>query len=466
MDVNKILIIDDDSEICSLMTDYISRLGHDVATAQTLKIGMAKARSTCWDIVFLDVWLPDGNGIECLPEFKKLPSSPEVIVMTGHGEAAAAFQAIHGGAWDYCQKPIRIDTIGMMLKHTLEIRTTRTQWSGIQGFKRDRIIGESPELSGAMEAAADAARSDANVLIAGESGTGKELFARAIHENSVRSKGPFVVVDCAALPESLIESLLFGHEKGAFTGAERSRDGLIREAEGGTLFLDEVGELSLSHQKRFLRVLQERRFRTLGGKREFKSDFRLMSATHRYLDGMAADGTFREDLLFRLRGLSISLPRLSERSNDIKIITKHCIEKYCRRFRIEEKGTYPEFFKALVQYSWPGNVRELAAAVEAAVIQAKGEPMLHPIHLPIHIRADLAQKVVRNETDETARPGAENGAETLVARHSEYMQASEKKYFQDIATVAQGGMQEICRISGLSRSQAYRLMKKHDITLR
>ncbi|BCS95487.1 Fis family transcriptional regulator [Desulfoluna limicola] len=463
--MKQVLIIDDDPGVCGFMEDIIASMGYGATCAPTLAKGMEMALSAHWDVIFLDVHLPDGSGLAAVSQFRKAPSSPSVIILTGEGTADGAAQAIQSGAWDYIVKPATLDAIRLSLKHVMEIRQARGSASPSLRFKRDSIAGDSPELSDCLAAATDASGSDANVLITGESGTGKELFARAIHDNSPRSKGPFVVVDCAALPETLVESVLFGHEKGAFTGATRSQEGLIREADGGTIFLDELGELSPSNQKRFLRVLQEKRIRAVGGDRETEVDFRLIAATHRDIEGLVREGAFREDLLFRIRSLTITLPPLRIRRGDTHIIAMRAVGTCCHRFGLADKGFYPEFLEALTRYPWPGNARELIAAVEAAVIRAKTEPLLHPIHLPVHIRTELAQAAVHDSTTRKV-PSIEPLPRALdTLSHAEHMEAAEKSYLQEIATLAEKRIQEMCRLTDLSRAQIYRLIKKHNITL-
>jgi len=261
-------------------------------------------------------------------------------------------------------------------------------------LKVEGIVGEGPKMSACMDALARAASSDANVLITGETGTGKELFAWAIHRNSARAARNFVVVDCAALPETLVESTLFGHLRGAFTGADKPRDGLVKQADGGTLFLDEIGELSISVQKAFLRVLQERRFRPVGGGQEVASDFRLIAATNRDLEAMAASGKFREDLLFRIRTLVLELPPLRDFKENIRNLVLHYMVKLCEQYGVPMKSFSPEFLAALTAYGWPGNVRELIQALEKAVVSAGDEPMRFPNHLPEYIRIRLARESV------------------------------------------------------------------------
>ena len=311
-----------------------------------------------------------------------------------------------------------------------------------------------------------------SVLITGETGTGKELFARALHVNSSRSDKPFVVVDCAALPETIVESLLFGHEKGAFTGADKSAGGIIKQAHGGTLFLDEVGELPKSLQKAFLRVLQEHRFRPVGGKTEETSDFRLIAATNRDLDGMVASGSFRNDLLFRIRSCSIQLPPLRERGQDVRQLSLHYMARACGKAQLGMKGFSPDFFDFLETYNWPGNVRELFAALHSALIAAYDDPLLYPFHLPVEIRAkaarsSLAHKAVTGPGEKRETIERVAGSEPLPAYNSFraiLIESGEKEYFGEIAARAGGSVAEACRISGLSRSRLYYFLQKYGLS--
>ena len=389
-----ILIVDDDKAICESLADFIKPMGHNVAYVFRLKEGMEKINTAAFDLVFLDVRLPDGSGLEKLPTIREAASSPEVIIITGEGDPDGAELAIKSGCWDYIQKPLSPKKVALSLKQVLQYREEKTRKKPPLVLKREGIIGHSARLQHYLEIVAKAATTDANVLITGSTGTGKELFARAIHENSPRSDEAFVVVDCAALPQTLIESMLFGHQKGAFTGADKSRQGLIKEADGGTLFLDEVAELPMTVQGTFLRVFQERRFRPVGSRHEYRRDFRLISATNRDISQMAQTGTFRNDLLFRLRAIVIDLPPLRDRTEDIKDLAFHYMAKFCDRFGIGTKGFSPEFLEALMNYSWPGNVRELITAIERVLTIARDEHTLFPIHLPTHIRSQLARASV------------------------------------------------------------------------
>jgi len=307
----KILIIDDDQMICKSLSRIFQDMGHEVLYALTLKQGVKEAKSGDFDIVFLDVKLPDGNGLKHLPVIREVPSLPEIIIITGHANPDSAELAIRNHAWDYIRKPASIDVVTLVLTRALQYREEKKAGKSavtLKSIKREGIIGSSPGIINCLDLVARAAGSNANILISGETGTGKELFAWAVHANSFRAEENFVAVDCTSLPKTLIENLLFGHAKGAFTGADKKEDGLVKHADGGTLFLDEIGELPLTTQKTFLRVLQERQFRPLGNTREIKSDFRLVSASNRNLGETAKLGKFRKDLLYRLRSITIHLP--------------------------------------------------------------------------------------------------------------------------------------------------------------
>ena len=464
-----ILIIDDDNLMCDTMSRLIKRIGHDTLCAQTLKEGLALVTQHSFDVVFLDVRLPDGNGLEALPTIEANPSPPEVIIMTGYGDPNGAELAIKSGAWDYIEKSASVKEITLSLERALQYRQQKTavaKTRTVSVLKRGQIIGSSPKLNACLDLVAQAAASDANVLINGETGTGKELFARAVHENSQRSRGNFVVVDCTALPETLVESLLFGHEKGTFTGAEKSREGLVRQAHCGTLFLDEIGELPLLVQKAFLRVLQEHCFRPLGSNREVESDFRLVAATNRNLDQMVEKGLFREDLLFRLRSYVIELPPLRERPEDIQELTRYYADRFCERYGLAPKGFSPEFSHTLQAYSWPGNVREFVNTMERVLSAARFEPTIFPKHLPTNIRVEVTRAAVDREPTFSV-PLSGVTVQTLPKLNDyreEIYNDAEKNYLCDLLALSGQNINEACRVSGLSQSRLYALLKKHDIT--
>jgi len=336
--MGKVLIIDDDQMFCEMLSDMVTDMGHGVKVAHSLSQGLADALSGPFDVVFLDVRMPDGSGLSALPKIRELSDAPEVIIITGAGDPDGAELAIVNGAWDYIEKQSSIKRMTLPLVRALQYREEKKAKKPLVALKLEGIVGHSPKMRECYDLLAQAADSDANVLIYGETGTGKELFARAIHNNSGRAGKNFVVVDCAALTESLVESALFGYEKGAFTGADKAQVGLIKQADGGTLFLDEVGELPIIMQKAFLRVLQEKRFRPLGARQEVESNFRLVAATNRHLDRLVEEGGFRQDLLFRLRTLSLNLPPLWERLEDVKDLVLFHTGKLCESYGIAQKG--------------------------------------------------------------------------------------------------------------------------------
>ncbi len=461
----KILIIDDDLALCKLMDHMLGYLGHKIEYAHTFEGGLQKALSTLCDLVFIDVRLPDGNGLDLLPKLRIIPSSPEIIIITGQGDPNGAELAIHNGAWDYINKPFSRREITLQVIRSLQYREEKQKNRVTTiALKKNGIIGESIQIKTCLELLANAADNDANVLISGESGTGKELFSRAIHKNSPRANSNFIVIDCAALPATLIESILFGHEKGAFTGADKPEEGLIKQADRGTLFLDEVGELPIALQKVFLRVLQEHRFRPVGGKREIQSDFRLVAATNQDLDQMVNTGKFRQDLLFRLRSVVIDLPPLRERTEDIMGLAMHFMVKSCRRNGLGTKGFSPEFFEMLTGYSWPGNVRELMNAIDRAVATAKNEPTLFPIHLPLHIRSRLARDSVKQKDRKSTTADSSPSFQSFREFRNTAVADAENKYLGGLLQHANGDIREACNISQLSRSRLYGLLKKHNLS--
>lgn len=460
-----ILIIDDDPGILDTLSLMVERMGHQPLTASRLAQGIAAARGNEVDVVFLDVRMPDGSGLDALPDLERAPSSPEVIILTGFGDPQGAELAIKSGAWDYLEKTASAKEINLALDRALQYRQEKRlaqRGAKISALKREGIIGESQKLRACLELVAQAALGEADALITGETGTGKELFARAIHNNSRRAAGPFIVVDCAALPENLVEALLFGHEKGTFTGAEKNRRGLIAEADGGTLFLDEVGELPLALQKTFLRVLQERRFRPLGGSREEQSDFRLVAATNRDLDALVQRQVFREDLLFRLRAFHLELPPLRERLEDIRDLTRAHVDQLCERKHIPPKGFSPDFIPTLQSYAWPGNVRELLQTLERALDAAFLEATLFPKHLPPALRAEIARGALSAKGGGTVSPPQASLPSLQDFRDSIYQQA-EKQYLQDLLALTENNIQKACQIAGLSQSRLYALLKTHRI---
>ena len=463
MDAGKILIVDDDTMLCNLLLRHLEGRGHQVACAYNLRDGLALNASDSFDIVLLDVRLPDGNGLQAIPPLKGSSGKPEIIIFTSAGDPDGAELAIKNGAWDYIEKPSSLEKMTLPITRALQYR--REKWSNRKPLliRREGIIGDSPAMMECLQALAQGAVSEANVLIWGETGTGKELFARAIHKNSPRAAQNFVVVDCASLPASLVESALFGHEKGAFTGADKAQEGLIRQAHGGTLFLDEVGELPAEMQKSFLRVLQERRFRPIGGKQEIPSDFRLVSATNQDLEALVSQGRFRQDLLYRLRTISIEMPPLRKRLADIKDLFFYYLNKMTAATALGTKGCSPEFLDALHRYEWPGNIRELQNALEAAINVAGQEPILHPNHLPVYIRVWLAKQSLGRKGPPKSRPPGISSPPPELPPWKAFRNHNDERYLRELFSLADGDLQTMLKVSGLSRSRLYALLKEYGI---
>lgn len=462
-----ILIIDDDRLICKAISNVVKSLGHKCIVSFSLKNGIEKARSGNFDVVFLDVKMPDGSGLKMLPEILEAPSSPVVIIITGYGDPDGAELAIKNGAWDYIEKPAALEKIKLPLIRALQYREGIKSTKQPVSLKRSRILGNSQKIRNCLDIIAKAAASDANLLVTGETGSGKELFAGAVHENSSRFQKNFVVVDCAAIPETLVESVLFGHTKGAYTSADQDQEGLIKQADGGTLFLDEVGELPFSIQKKFLRVLQEHRFRPVGGDREVRSDFRLVAATNRDLEAMVKTGNFRDDLFFRLRSITVNLPPLREIREDIKELTIHYVSELSERYGKATKGFSPEIWEVFEKYHWPGNVRELIQALEQAVAAAQDEPVLFPQHLPTHIRIQVTRDFIGKKLDAQSKTGEYRVAlkefPQIQDIRNAAVEGAERKYLKDLVTFTHGNINKACELSGISKSRLYTLLKKYRL---
>ncbi len=464
----EILILDDQEQFCRMLAEHVRRAGHDVSVAHTLADGLASVRALAYDIVFLDVQLPDGSGLDILPELRSGPFPPEVIVVTGFGGAEGAELAIQHDAWDYVRKESSVQAMLLSLSRALKYRESRHGAAKRTLFMTADMIGQSPVFRAALGQAAQAAGSDVSVLVTGETGTGKELCATAIHENSARADEAFIVVDCTALPDTLVGSILFGHVQGAFTGANKEHDGLIKQADGGTLFLDEVGDMPMDIQKAFLRVLQERRYRPIGSEHTKTSDFRLIAATNRNLEQLADERAFRRDLLFRLRSLTVQLPPLRERVDDLPLLTTHFVAQQCRALGRDVMGVSESLSEALSIYPWPGNVRELGQAIASAVVRAGSDPVLYPNHLPVHIRSHLSQVGLSpSPSAAPAEPAAGSGMDFSgeLAPLREMRGRFEEAYLVAMVKQAEHNIESACRLSGLSRPHVYALLKKHGLRL-
>ena len=370
----RLLIVDDEPDWCRLLATLFGGRGHEVAVAHSGEAAVASARKAIPDIVLLDLHLGSMDGLEVLRRLKHEVPAVQVVMMTAYGSVQAAVAAMRLGATDFISKPFSNDTLLANVDALLEMSTGR----GSDGLPE--VIGTSRTFLDAKALAMRFAVPDVNVLLLGETGTGKELFARTIHLASKRRTAPFAAVDCASLPETLFESELFGHERGAFTGATSSRVGRLEAAQGGTLFLDEIGNLPMAFQAKLLRVLQERCFQRVGGKDTVRLDVRVVSATNVNLKEAVRDGRFREDLYYRLNEMTIELPPLRERGTDIGPLAEHFVRVFSSRFGRAVRGISAAAMAALEGWTWPGNIRELENAMKSAVVLA--DQMVLPEHLP------------------------------------------------------------------------------------
>jgi len=373
----RILIVDDDKTLSRSLVDWFESENHHVYSAASGEEAVQKIEQDSFDIILSDLKMPGIDGLEVLRQVKQAHPTTEVIIMTGYGTVETAVNAMKEGAYDYIVKPFSPEEIDLIVKKIVERQSLvrenillREQLKDRQSF--ESIVGKSNKMQDIFTLIVNIAPSNITVLIQGESGTGKELIARAIHNSSPRKNDPFITVSCGALPDTILESELFGHEKGAFTGAIARKEGRFEMANKGTLFLDEIAEMSQKSQVDLLRVLQEKELRRVGGTEVIKTDVRIIAATNKDLDKEVEEGRFREDLYYRLHVVHMHLSPLRERREDIPLLVKHFIEKYSEEYNREITDVSPSAFNLLLQYNWPGNVRELEHAIEHAVLMTKG----------------------------------------------------------------------------------------------
>ena len=394
----KVIVIDDEVNAAAALETLLREDGYEVSRAHNASDGLALLEKTDADVVLTDLRMPGMDGLELLQRIKTIRPEVMVLLMTAYGTVKTAVRAMKLGAEDYLGKPIDVEELEIVLERALEKKRLREETQVLRErvgkkYRFDNLVGESPEILGAVKAVQQVASSSASVLLLGESGTGKELFAQAIHQNSPRKAKPFIKVACASLPETLLESELFGHEKGSFTGALYTRAGRFEAADGGTLFLDEIGDISPVVQVKLLRFLEEREFERVGGNRTFKVDVRIVVATHRDLEKKVQEGTFREDLYYRLNVVEIHIPALRERAGDIPLLAQHFLQKFAAANGKDIRAFDDDVLTMFLRHAWPGNVRELENAMERAVVMTD-EPVLRPAHFPT-----LRRAVVRAEVD-------------------------------------------------------------------
>ncbi|MBI2193740.1 MAG: sigma-54-dependent Fis family transcriptional regulator [Planctomycetes bacterium] len=386
MSRGRILVVDDEKNARQGLEEILSEDGYEVATAIDGHRAIEQAREICPDLVLTDLKMPGMDGLELLSRIKGIDQDLPVIMITAFGTVKTAVQALKQGAEDYLTKPVDVEELEIIVKKAIERSQLLSEARALrerlrEKYRFENVVGASPQMQEILQTVEQVAPSSATVLVLGETGTGKELIAEAIHQHSTRASGPFVKLNCTTLSENLLESELFGHEKGSFTGASNRRIGKFEVASGGTLFLDEIGDISPSTQVKLLRFLQEQKFERVGGNEVIEVDVRLVAATNRDLEKAIAEGKFRQDLFYRLNVISVRLPPLRERVSDIPLLVHHFMQKYSEKNRKKVLGIEPEAMQLLASYGWPGNIRELENVIERAVVLCQGETV-GPRHLP------------------------------------------------------------------------------------
>jgi two-component system, NtrC family, response regulator AtoC len=441
-----VLLIDDDRATRELLREVLQKEGYTVGEAKTGQEALAQAQALPFEVVLADLRLPDLNGIEVLRALHGLDPDLSVIVMTAFGSMETAVEAIREGAYDYISKPFNLTEVRLTVRRAGERRrlledNRRFQQALLDKYRLENIVGTSPKMVEVYRTVARVASTKSTILLVGDSGTGKELIARAIHYNSPRARAPFVALDCGALPESLLESELFGHEKGAFTGAHGLKKGLFEVAHGGTIFLDEVGDIGSSLQAKLLRVLQEHEIRRVGGVEPIKVDIRVIAATRQDLEPLVKAAKFREDLFYRLSVVSITMPRLSERKEDIPLLAMHFLRKYAADADKSISHIAHDAMTLLCRYDWPGNVRELQHVIEQAVALTAN---------PILLADDLPAKLQHPAPAADVFP-------SLVEM--------EKRHIQLALEKAAGNKRRAAMLLGVSRRTLYRMAKRHGLSV-
>ncbi|HTS28425.1 MAG TPA: sigma-54 dependent transcriptional regulator [Bryobacteraceae bacterium] len=447
-----ILLVDDDAAFRHVMSGELRRLGHDVATASSGEEAVAQVERKEPQIVLLDLRLPGMDGLAALKAIRARCPSAEVIMLTGHGSIDTAIESIRVGAFDYVTKPCPLDEIEIRVERAIEQRALRQRASLLErGLTPSdpgvALAGESPEFRRMLHLVELVGPSDSTVLIAGETGSGKERVARLLHARSPRKSKPFVVVDCAALQESLLQSELFGHERGAFTGADKAKPGLFEVAHGGTIFLDEIGEISQSTQVNLLRVLDTSVFRHVGGTSEIRVDVRVLAATNRDLRAMVAKRLFREDLFYRMSTITVEIPPLRKRGPDIELLARCFVDRLNERYG-SHKVLGESALEALRGHSWPGNVRELLHAVEAAVVVCEGEEILAG-HLPSSVHG--------------SPPPPASLVPVVDGGHIPTLDELELMHIRRVLEAHHGHRGNAARVLGISERNLYRKLKEHRL---
>jgi DNA-binding NtrC family response regulator len=448
--LGSVLLVDDDSAFRVVMAGELERLRFKVTTAESGEEALTRLSDDAPDVVLLDLNLPGISGMEVLKEAGERSPSSEVIMLTGHGSIDTAIDAIRIGASDYISKPCPLDEVELRIKRALERRALRRRTALLErglapSDPGDAFIGESPEFQKALDLASRVAPSESTILITGETGSGKERAAKHIHARSARRDRPFVVVECAALQEDLLQSELFGHEKGAFTGADRSKPGLFEVADGGTIFLDEIGEVNQATQVKLLRALDTSTFRHVGGTEEIRVDVRVLAATNRDLERSVTQGHFREDLFYRLSTIILRLPPLRARGDDVALLSRRFVERFNRRFESNVQIS-PGAEAVLKSHHWPGNVRELLHVIERAMVVCE-DGVIQPENLPLALRSGTGARAPEMESEELPS-----------------LAELERAHVERVLRSVDGHRGKAARILGISERNLYRKLRDFDVS--
>src|SRR5262245_28395636 len=462
----QVLVVDDEPDMVENLTRILRREGYRCLSSTDARKAVELVETQRPDLLLTDLKMPELDGMELLRRTHQVDATLPVIMITGFSTIESAVAAIKEGAFDYLPKTFSVDQLRVTVERALRQRRLQLENRNLREqlqttFRFESLLGRSPAMARVFELVRKAARSDANILVQGESGTGKELIARAIHANSPRAAQPFVPVDCASLPEQLLESELFGHEKGAFTGAIRTKPGLMESADKGTLFLDEIGEMPLGLQAKLLRALQERQVRRVGGTSLVDVDVRLVSATNRDLRAAAAKGEFRDDLFYRVNVIAIELPPLREREGDVRLLAHAFLERYGRgRLRAIDDAA----LAALERYHWPGNVRELQNVIERACALADGDS-IRLTDLPDYVteRSAIGAPDATASAPAVSEARAAGRGMALKDAKEQWMSVLEASYLRDLLARHEGNVSAAAKDAGIDRKTFHRLINKHHL---
>lgn len=464
----RILIIDDEEPIRFSLRGILEDEGYEVLEAATAEEGLEVADAESPDLAFLDIWLPGMDGLTAQTRLKANHPDLPVVMISGHGTIETAVSAIQQGAYDFIEKPLSLEKVVIVAARALEAGSLRRENQVLRTAlpEHDELLGQSPVMLKFRELLARVAPTDVWVLLTGENGTGKELAARALHAGSKRAGAPMIAVNCAAIPEELIESELFGHEKGAFTSADQARPGRFEMANNGTLFLDEIGDMSLKTQAKILRILQEQSFERVGGTRTIKVDVRVIAATNKNLEEAIAAGTFREDLYYRLRVVPLHLPPLRERGGDIELLLSAFTDQLCRVHGCKPPVYVPETLDRLNRYPWPGNVRELRNFAERMVILYGGRNVL-PVDLPPEMALSAQEEQPAGEAASAACESSFLPESTVLDPDLDFKKARavfEARYLEAKLHECGGNITRLAETIGLERSYLHRKLKGYGIS--